>query len=179
MVVNLFATVIGFILIFVHANGYSQMPDLPDKAHPILGIITTILCVLNPLIALCRCNEKSDKRPIFNWIHWFVGTCATVLATPTMFIGLNLPKAHVPWWATWVMVAFMLFHLIIELMLEIHGCLNANKQKYRTQEYEMRRPKDDLEQEPVGKRFKKIILTLYLIVVICLGIVMVISVAAG
>ncbi len=24
-----------------------QMPNLPAKAHPILGIITTILCVLN------------------------------------------------------------------------------------------------------------------------------------
>ena len=23
------------------------MPDLPAKAHPILGIITTILCILN------------------------------------------------------------------------------------------------------------------------------------
>jgi hypothetical protein len=179
MAINLFATVIGFIIIFIHADGYSQMPNLPDKAHPILGIITTILCVMNPLIALCRCHDKSDKRPIFNWIHWFIGTCATVLAIPTLMIGLNLPKAHVPWWATWVMVAFLLFHLIIELMLEIHGCLNSKKQKYRTQEYEMRNVKGSEEQEPVGKRFKKIILTIYLIVVICLGIVMVISVAAG
>jgi len=48
---------------------------------------------------------------------------------PTIFIGLNLPKAHVPWWGTWVMVAFMLFHLIIELVLEIHGCMNSKKQK--------------------------------------------------
>ena len=46
-----------------------------------------------------------------------------------MMIGLNLPKAHVPWWATWVVVVFMLFHLIIELLLEIHGCINGHKQK--------------------------------------------------
>jgi hypothetical protein len=47
----------------------------------------------------------------------------------TMMIGLNLPKAHVPWWASWVVVVFMLFHLIIELLLEIHGCINGHKQK--------------------------------------------------
>ena len=27
------------------------------------------------------------------------------------------------------MTAFVLFHLIIELLLEIHGCLNARKQQ--------------------------------------------------
>lgn len=179
MIVSLFATVIAFIIIFVHCDGYSKMPDLPAKAHPILGIITTILCVLNPLIAICKCSEKSDKRPIFNWIHWFIGTCATVLATPTLFIGMNLPKAHVPWWVTWVLVAFMLFHLIVELMLEIHGCLNANKQKYRTQEYEMRKPKGDREPDPVGTRFKTIILAIYVPVVIILGLVVIIAIAAG
>ena len=58
-------TVLGFILIFVHRKAYStvgdihcnfihpinlrslQMPDLPDKAHPPLGITVTILAVLN------------------------------------------------------------------------------------------------------------------------------------
>ncbi|KAI0221795.1 putative ferric-chelate reductase 1 [Lamellibrachia satsuma] len=185
MSVTFFCTILGFILIFIHAGGYSQMPNLPDKAHPILGIITTIFCILNPLLAMCRCNEKSRNRPIFNWLHWFVGLVATVLATPTMFIGLNLAKAHVPWWTTWVMVAFMLFHLIIELLLEIHGCINGRKQKKREEEFMLRKkhdPRGELfgrEPEPVGHHFKKRIITVYLFVVIILGLVMVISVAAG
>lgn len=179
MIMCLFCTIAAFIIIFVHTYGYSQMPDYPDKAHPPLGICTTILCVLNPLIALCRPSEKNKWRPVFNWFHWLFGTCAAVLATPTIFIGLNLPKSHVPWWATWVMVAFMLFHLVIELLLEIHGCLNAKKQKNRNLEYEKRMIKGEYEPEPVGKRFKRIVLTIYLVVVICLGIVMVVAVAAG
>ena len=55
--------------------------------------------------------------------------CVIVTSVPAIFIGLNLHKSFVPSWATWVMTAFILFHLIIELLLEIHGCLNARKQK--------------------------------------------------
>jgi hypothetical protein len=181
----LILTIIAFILIFVHVGGYSWMPFLHEKAHPPLGITVTILVILNPLLAVCRCKDKSRKRPIFNWIHWFLGTCAAVLATPTLFIGLNLPKAHVPWWATWVMVVFMLFHLIIELMLEIHGCVNSRKQKLRDEEFELRKKNDtrgDLygkEPEPVGRRFKKRILAVYLTVVIILAFIMVIAIAIG
>jgi len=58
------------------------------------------------------------------------------VSVPAIFIGLNLHKAFVPAWATWVFTAFVLFHLIIELLLEIHGCLNARKQK-RTYVYHM------------------------------------------
>ena len=51
--------------------------------HSTTGISTyiSILLYLQPLLALCRCNPKSDKRPIFNWIHWFFGTIAAVLSS--------------------------------------------------------------------------------------------------
>ena len=57
-----------------------------------------------------------------------VCVCVSV-SVPAIFIGLNLHKSFVPSWATWVITAFILFHLIIELLLEIHGCLNARKQQ--------------------------------------------------
>jgi hypothetical protein len=81
MITCLLCTIVAFILIFIHAGGYSQMPDYPDKAHPPLGICTTILCILNPLIAICRPSDKAKWRPIFNWIHWLFGTCGAVLAS--------------------------------------------------------------------------------------------------
>ena len=59
------------------------------------------------------------------WLSWWCCCCPV----PAIFIGLNLHKAFVPSWATWVITAFVLFHLIIELILEIHGCLNAKKQQ--------------------------------------------------
>jgi len=65
---------------------------------------------------------------------------------PAIFIGLNLHKAFVPSWATWIMTAFVLFHLIVELLLEIHGCLNARKQKrtYTSRPTISSRPSDPL-----------------------------------
>ena len=51
------------------------------------------------------------------------------VVVPALLIGLNLHKAFVPSWSTWIITAFFLFHLVIELMLEIHGCLNARKQQ--------------------------------------------------
>lgn len=53
----------------------------------------------------------------------------TLISVPTVFIGLSMQKAAVPSWATWVMMAFFLFHLIVELLLEIHGCINSKKQR--------------------------------------------------
>lgn len=183
MLTCMVCTILGFILIFVHCGGYSQLPHYPDKAHPPLGITATILVILNPLIALCRPNDKSKFRPIFNWVHWLFGTAASVLAVVAMFIGLSLPKSRVPWWTTWIVAAFYLFHLIIELMLEIHGCLNGKKQKYRTEEWERNQSQNkqgsDLEPEPVGHRFKKRVFAIYLVVVIVLGLITIISVAAG
>ena len=60
---------------------------------------------------------------------WHCALLTWYVSVPAIFIGLNLHKAFVPPWATWIMTAFVLFHLIIELLLEIHGCLNARKQQ--------------------------------------------------
>jgi hypothetical protein len=185
MIACLVCTVIAFILIFVHVGGYSKMPDYPEKAHPPLGICVMILCLLNAILAIFHCKPTSRCRPIFNWFHWLFGTVAYVLQMPAIFIGLNLHKAFVPSWATWIITAFVLFHLIIELLLEIHGCLNAKKQQRRDDDFGQKVKLDfkgdyhNFKEEPVGHHFKKIIITLYLIVVIVLGIVMVIAVAAG
>jgi hypothetical protein len=185
MLTCLLCTIIAFILIFVHVGGYSKMPDYPEKAHPPLGICTMILCLLNAIVAIFHCKPSSKYRPIFNWFHWLFGTVAFVLQVPTIFIGLNLHKAFVPSWATWIITAFVLFHLIVELLLEIHGCLNARKQKRRDDDFAQKVKLDfkgeyhGIKEQPVGHHFKKIILTLYLIVVIVLGTVMVIAVAAG
>jgi hypothetical protein len=186
MLICLVCTLIGFILIFIHVGGYSQMPDYPEKAHPPLGICVMILVLINPILSIFRCSpdvspptKPSKYRPIFNWIHWLFGTVGFVLQMPAILIGLNLHKAFVPSWATWIITAFLLFHLIIELLLEIHGCLNSKKQQRRDEEVKHDFTGNTEKEEPVGFRFKRTILILYLIVVIVLGLVMVIAVATG
>ena len=48
MLCAMFLTVIGFILILVHQEGkFLTEPDLPKKAHPIIGLIAIICSFLN------------------------------------------------------------------------------------------------------------------------------------
>lgn len=46
-IICLVATIIAFVLIFVHVGGYSKLDSLPGKAHPIIGIIVTCLALAN------------------------------------------------------------------------------------------------------------------------------------
>ena len=63
---------IAFILAMVAAKGeYRQQPQLPQKAHPILGLIALILGWINPIISFFRCNPGAHYRPVFNWIHFW------------------------------------------------------------------------------------------------------------
>ena len=49
-----------------------QMPNLPDKAHPILGIITTIFCILNvsshDYMHICTCLLVVKTGIMFGFI---------------------------------------------------------------------------------------------------------------
>lgn len=183
MLTCLVLTIIAFIVIFIHGNGYITMPIYPNKAHPPIGICVTILIILIPVLAICRPTEPNPSNGAgicINWILWLLETAVSVLATVNLFIGLNLPKAHVPWWTSWVMVSFFLFHLIVELMLEIHGCLNSKKQDVRYQKFmNDGKTRNEPEPEPVGRNFKQNLLMLYLFVSIILALIIVISIACG
>ena len=47
-----------------------------------------------------------------------------------VFLGLSLPAAEgvAPDWLIWVMVGFTAFHVIVDIILEVHKC-TAQKQK--------------------------------------------------
>lgn len=176
-------TVIGIILIFVEADGWSKAPDLPQRAHPILGIIIFVCIIINPILALIRPAENSKCRPVFNWFHWAFGTIANVLAIPQIFIGMDFGKANVPWWATWILVIWVIFHIIVELSLEIHQCCTYKKNKERRRKYEQQKrenPKLHIDEpEPAGRRFKRFMLFLHLTVTIIITLIMIIIIAVA
>lgn len=62
----------GFILIFVKVQAWSSI----NNPHPILGIITTVLCFLQPIGALLRPHPKANHRRWFNWGHFLGGNTA-------------------------------------------------------------------------------------------------------
>ncbi|BFZ00039.1 hypothetical protein BsWGS_03078 [Bradybaena similaris] len=176
-------TIIAIIIIFVEAGGYSQAPDLPQKAHPILGIIILICIIINPILALIRPSEDNKCRPVFNWFHWAFGTIANVLAIPQIFIGMDFGKVMVPWWATWILVVWVIFHIAVELTLEIHQCCTYKKNKERRKKWEREKreyPKQHFpEPQPAGRKFKQFMLFLHIgfTAVITLFMIIVIAVS--
>lgn len=77
MVLTWLLTIAAFIIIFVEIRGLSST----DNPHIVLGIITTVICFLQPIGALLRPAPNSKRRPIFNWIHWLGGNVAHILAS--------------------------------------------------------------------------------------------------
>ncbi|KAJ8314812.1 hypothetical protein KUTeg_006962 [Tegillarca granosa] len=72
------------------------------KTHPILGIIVTGLTLINPIMALFRPDPDGKRRPIFNGLHWLVGTGAFILAIVTIVFGQYLDKAGMPQIAVYI-----------------------------------------------------------------------------
>lgn len=77
MILTWALTIAGFVIIFVELRGWSAA----DNPHAILGTVTTILCFIQPFMALFRPGPTDKNRPIFNWAHWFVGNAAHLLAS--------------------------------------------------------------------------------------------------
>lgn len=69
-------TIISFAVIFVDLDGWAQF-----YPHEIFGIIATILCFIQPIIAMFRPNVSSPKRKYFNLTHIFCGSITYGLAS--------------------------------------------------------------------------------------------------
>ncbi|KAL3869161.1 hypothetical protein ACJMK2_041872 [Sinanodonta woodiana] len=173
--------IISIICIFVEVGGYSQFPELPQKAHPILGLIVFCCVLLIPIIGLFRCPEGTCCRIIMNWIYWLLWTVAFCLAIPNLFIGLDFGKANTPWWATWIICIYFIFNLVCEIILEVHQCCTHKKNKEIRKKYELMKkenPKSNIpEPWPAGRIFKRNVLITHFIVTLIVTIIMVIVLA--
>jgi len=94
MVLMVVFLIIGFIPIFVELEGYSQVisPAI-TKAHPVLGIIVTVLAFVNPIMGILRPGPDHNKRWLFNWAHLGLGYGTQVLAVIVVFLGYALERS--------------------------------------------------------------------------------------
>lgn len=92
MVMTWGLTTVAFILIFVELGAWSS----EDNPHAILGTIVTVLCFLQPIGAFFRPHPGTPKRPIFNWLHWFGGNAAHIVASKYFFLHFaSLPLSYI------------------------------------------------------------------------------------
>lgn len=169
----------GFIVYYV--GGWSDIP-LSTNPHPLLGAISTGLCFIQPFMALFRCGPTHKKRPIFNWLHWFVGNSAQILGLTAIFYGLNILKK--PTWSWFVLIVFIAFHCIVHLILSVGQCVSDSKANRLNNVFPMKElngsrnplhPVDKRTDAP-GGTFRKAMLAIYLIVTWLIAAVLIVIV---
>lgn len=76
-------TITACVLIFVDVGGWVSEGS---QKHAILGVVTIVLCFIQPIGALFRPHPSARKRPIFNWLHWFIGNAAHIVSSEFLLL---------------------------------------------------------------------------------------------
>ena len=168
MVLTWSLTMAGFVLIFLELQGWTFIP-IKRNPHALLGCITTGLCFLNPFMALIRPAPDGKYRWVFNWSHWFVGNGAQIVGFVAIFYAIELQKAQLPFWFNWLMVAFIAFHVVMNLLLSLQ-MFNRTRKDQQQEVFAMREmgmphsPYTERKSEPKGGFFRRSMLALYLLI---------------
>uniref|UniRef100_A0A8D8VZI0 Ferric-chelate reductase 1 homolog n=1 Tax=Cacopsylla melanoneura TaxID=428564 RepID=A0A8D8VZI0_9HEMI len=128
-------TIAGAVLIFYDVGGWVSGPS---QTHALVGVVTTVLCFIQPIAAALRPHPGSSKRPLFNWLHWLVGNVAHICAIVTIFLAVQLSKAELPEFVDWILVAFVAFYVAIHLILSCSGCMSDSKAEKRINTFPMK-----------------------------------------
>ncbi|XP_030386072.1 putative ferric-chelate reductase 1 homolog isoform X2 [Scaptodrosophila lebanonensis] len=131
MVTTWSLTVVAYILIWV------ELKRAVWHAHAVTGLITVILCFLQPIGALFRPGPNDKKRPYFNWGHWLGGNLAHILSIVTIFFSVKLPKAELPEWMDWILVGFVVVHVLVHLIFSVGGIASDRQQTQRINTFQM------------------------------------------
>ncbi|RCN50778.1 hypothetical protein ANCCAN_03164 [Ancylostoma caninum] len=62
-------------------NRSSSTNTNPGSVHSLFGTIAILVAVIQPLLALIRCQPDTGARPIFNWSHRILGVTGVVCAS--------------------------------------------------------------------------------------------------
>jgi len=131
MILVVVFTLLGIIIIFSAIKSWSRN----SGSHPIIGLVVTLLAVINPLMALVRPAPNHSKRIYFNWGHWFVGSLARILSVAAIYLGLRLSILNLPTLTVWVMTAFVVNQVLAEVILEIISFIyGQNKDQQKSEE---------------------------------------------
>lgn len=117
----------GFVLVFVHAEGWSDSGGV----HSVLGVIITFLACVQPILALFRPAPDAERRYIFNWTHRIVGISAFILAVANIILGLKLPHLDAEF-AVYFVIAFCVGMATV-VVLEIVRTCSQGKHSLLTQ----------------------------------------------
>ncbi|XP_062543328.1 putative ferric-chelate reductase 1 homolog isoform X2 [Armigeres subalbatus] len=178
MVLTWALTVAGFVIIFVEIGGWSKV----DNPHGILGVVTTVLCFLQPIGAYFRPHPGTKRRPLFNWLHWLGGNLAHIIAIIAIFFAVKLQKAELPDWLDFILIAFVAFHVFMHLIFSIGGCVSERRNNQRVTSLQMAdmtpsrnsMSSMDRKQDAAFSGFRKVMLFFYILIIAAFVIALVV-----
>jgi hypothetical protein len=185
MFTTFFFTVCGIIFIFIKKDGYlSEGLTGSAKWHPILGLILTSLAILQVIIAFFRPHPNTPKRPLFNWVHWFVGNSAHIVGIACIFLADRLSLSGIKEHPTykWVLTGFVCFHILIHLVMSLQT-LWADKQMDSKVKMRAARPgpmkPSGISEEAPGTALRTFLLILYIMGVVGCSVALIYFIAKG
>ncbi|XP_028283839.1 putative ferric-chelate reductase 1 [Parambassis ranga] len=117
MMLTLVLTIVAFCLPFFYRKGWSKHADV----HPYLGCCVLLFSLIQPIMAVFRPPPHSDRRYIFNWAHWGVGSVTEILSVAAMFLGIRQSTLLLPFpWATHVLIGYVTWVALLRLLLLMH-----------------------------------------------------------
>jgi len=141
---TLVVTVVGVVLAFVFADGWTKA----DDAHPIIGIIVLVLTVIQPVMAYFRPAPGDDSRFLFNMAHRSVGLSALLLAVVNCFLGVLLPHFDIKIIGLYPLIAYCIGVFLV-LLFEVALMFLAKPS------YDLDQPKAEMKDGKVQVETKK------------------------
>uniref|UniRef100_A0A915HWQ3 ascorbate ferrireductase (transmembrane) n=1 Tax=Romanomermis culicivorax TaxID=13658 RepID=A0A915HWQ3_ROMCU len=136
MILALILQCLAFAAIFVQAGDFKMCTLACEtdyyllKLHTILGVSCTSGALFQPLLAFFRFSNEDPRRPIFNWLHWFVGVGSWTMASVCIFLAPFLPKNglryHFGYKADYIMAGYICSFILTSISMEILSSLCSN-----------------------------------------------------
>lgn len=119
MVAAVICVSVASYLSFKYVGGWSG-----PRLHPILGVTSISLMLLQVISALLRCSPDSPSRFIFNWVHFLSGNCAHISAIAAIFTAYDaftLPPIFL-----YFVGAYVALHVVIHIVMQAQSICRAS-----------------------------------------------------
>ncbi|EYC24980.1 hypothetical protein Y032_0012g1619 [Ancylostoma ceylanicum] len=109
-------------------NQSSSFNFSPGSLHSLFGTIAILVAIIQPLLALMRCQPDTGARPIFNWTHRILGITGIVLAIVAILIAAN---SFVSLWSnpSWCVLVVIFYIVVVVLSVALFELLSYMKSK--------------------------------------------------
>ncbi|KAJ1367275.1 hypothetical protein KIN20_028154 [Parelaphostrongylus tenuis] len=95
--------------------------------HSLLGTIAILIAIVQPLLALMRCQPDTGARPLFNWVHRSLGIAGILFSVIAHFIAANwfMSLWSSPTWSVVVVIFYIIVMILSIVLFEILSYLKS------------------------------------------------------